>query len=136
MVRSAAPVREAPARESRDRAAQSPIADAGPSVGACCSPVAGREMPIADAERLAAVLKALADPVRLRLLSLIRSADAGEACVCDLTDALGLSQPTVSHHLKTLVTAGLLTRDKRGVWAWYRLVPETLDAVGALLSPR
>jgi ArsR family transcriptional regulator len=93
-------------------------------------------MPVADAERLAVVLRALADPVRLRLLSLIRAADEGEACVCDLTDALGLSQPTVSHHLKTLVNAGLLARDKRGVWAWYRLVPETLDAVGALLSPR
>jgi ArsR family transcriptional regulator len=115
---------------------QSTIADASSPIGACCSPVAGGEMPIADAERLAAVLKALADPVRLRLLSLVRAADAGEACVCDLTDALGLSQPTISHHLKTLVTAGLLSREKRGVWAWYRLVPETLDAVGGLLSPR
>jgi ArsR family transcriptional regulator len=102
-------------------------------VDACCSPLAGHEMPVADAERLAAVLKALADPVRLRLLSLVRASDAGEACVCDLTDALGVSQPTVSHHLKTLVTAGVLTREKRGVWAWYRLVPGTLDTVGGLL---
>jgi ArsR family transcriptional regulator len=92
-------------------------------------------MPIADAERLAAVLKALADPVRLRLLSLVRASDAGEACVCDLTAALGISQPTVSHHLKTLVAAGVLTREKRGVWAWYRLVPETLGTVGDLLRP-
>ena len=109
--------------------------DASPTVDTCCSPLAGQEMPIADAERLATVLKALADPVRLRLLSLIRASEAGEACVCELTAALGLSQPTISHHLKTLVTAGILTRDKRGVWAWYRLVPETLDTVGALLSP-
>jgi ArsR family transcriptional regulator len=92
-------------------------------------------MPVADAERLATVLKALADPVRLRLLSLVRAAEAGEACVCDLTDALGLSQPTVSHHLKTLVSAGVLAREKRGVWSWYRIVPETLDTVGGLLTP-
>jgi ArsR family transcriptional regulator len=109
--------------------------DVSPVVGGCCSPLAGREMPVADAERLAVVLKALADPVRLRLLSLVRAAETGEACVCDLTDALGLSQPTVSHHLKTLVSAGVLTREKRGVWAWYRLVPETLDTVGGLLTP-
>jgi ArsR family transcriptional regulator, arsenate/arsenite/antimonite-responsive transcriptional repressor len=109
-------------------------ADAPASVGGCCSPLAGQEMPVGDAERLATVLKALADPVRLRLLSLVRASEAGEACVCDLTDALGLSQPTVSHHLKTLVTAGVLTREKRGVWAWYRLVPETLDTVGGLLT--
>jgi ArsR family transcriptional regulator len=109
-------------------------ADAPPLVDACCSPLAGQEMPLADAERLATVLKALADPVRLRLLSLVGASAAGEACVCDLTDALGLSQPTVSHHLKTLVTAGVLTRQRRGVWAWYRLVPGTLDAVGALLT--
>jgi ArsR family transcriptional regulator len=134
MVSSSAQVGDAetPVNEARP----SPRAEENAWVGGCCSPVAGREMPVADAERLAVVLRALADPVRLRLLSLIRAADEGEACVCDLTDALGLSQPTVSHHLKTLVNAGLLARDKRGVWAWYRLVPETLDAVGALLSPR
>jgi ArsR family transcriptional regulator len=114
-----------------------PVVEPGafPAVGGCCSPLAGHEMPVADAERLATVLKALADPVRLRLLSLVRAAEAGEACVCDLTDALGLSQPTVSHHLKTLVSAGVLAREKRGVWSWYRIVPETLDTVGGLLTP-
>ena len=75
------------------------------------------------------VLKALADPARLRLLSLIASHDGAEACVCDLTEPVGLSQPTVSHHLKVLVDAGLVTRDKRGVWAYYALVPGALDAV-------
>ena len=78
---------------------------------------------------LAHALKALADPARLRLLSLIAAHDGGEACVCDLTEPVGLSQPTVSHHLKVLVDAGLITRDKRGVWAYYALVPGALDAV-------
>jgi ArsR family transcriptional regulator len=136
MVSSSARVGDAESPVNEVRPADARTDETNSAVGGCCSPVAGREMPVADAERLAVVLKALADPVRLRLLSLIRTADEGEACVCDLTDALGLSQPTVSHHLKTLVNAGLLARDKRGVWAWYRLVPETLDAVGGLLSPR
>ncbi|HCU48563.1 MAG TPA: transcriptional regulator, partial [Micromonosporaceae bacterium] len=78
------------------------------------SPLAGEPIERADAERLAGVLKALADPARLRLLSLIQSAPEGEACVCDLTAPLGLSQPTVSHHLRILTEAGLLNRDKRG----------------------
>ena len=77
----------------------------------------------AAATELARVLKAIADPARLRLLSMIAAHEGGEACVCDLTEPLGLSQPTVSHHLKVLVDAGLLTRDKRGVWAHFTLVP-------------
>src|SRR5215475_9711333 len=89
----------------------------------------------ADAARLAAVLKALADPARLRLLSLIQSSPDGEACVCDLTAPLGLSQPTVSHHLRILTEAGLLERDKRGVWAFYRLVPSAIAAIAELLTP-
>jgi ArsR family transcriptional regulator len=75
------------------------------------------------ASELARTLKAIADPARLRLLSMIAAHDGAEACVCDLTEPLGLSQPTVSHHLKVLVDAGLLTRDKRGVWAYFTLVP-------------
>ena len=86
----------------------------------------------ADAERSAALLKAVADPVRLRLLSAIRGADGGEACVCDLTTLVGLAQPTVSHHLKVLVEAGLLEREKRGTWAWFRLVPARLEDVTAI----
>ena len=88
----------------------------------------------ADAERLAGVLKALADPARLRLLSLIQSATDGEACVCDLTAPLGLSQPTVSHHLRILTEAGLLEREKRGVWAYYRLVPDAIERLRDVFS--
>ncbi|BDV31954.1 transcriptional regulator [Microbacterium terricola] len=87
----------------------------------------------ADAEQLAVTLKALADPARLRLLSIVASSENSEACVCDLIDPIGLSQPTVSHHLKVLTEAGFLTRSKRGTWAYYRLVPGTLQQVSALL---
>ena len=99
------------------------------------SPLAGEPIDRADAERLAGVLKALADPARLRLLSLIQSAPDGEACVCDLTAPLGLSQPTVSHHLRILTEAGLLEREKRGVWAFYRLVPAAIGTIADLLTP-
>ena len=85
-----------------------------------------------EAHASATLLKAVADPVRLRLLSAIRATDAGEACVCDLTDLVGLAQPTVSHHLKVLVEAGLLEREKRGTWAWFRLVPSRIDDVAAI----
>src|SRR6478609_5901057 len=95
----------------------------------CCSPVVGQVITPAEAETLATSLKAVADPVRLRLISLVAAHADAEACVCDLTDPVGLSQPTVSHHLKVLVDAGLVTRDKRGVWAYYALVPGALEAV-------
>jgi ArsR family transcriptional regulator len=80
-------------------------------------------------------MKALADPTRLRLVSMVAAHDGGEACVCDLTLPLGLTQPTISHHLKILMQAGLLRRQKRGVWAYYSLVPAVLDALSAVLSP-
>jgi len=86
------------------------------------------------AEQLARLLKAVADPARLQLIALIRSSEDRQACVCDLTAAVGLSQPTVSHHLKTLVDAGLLTRQKRGYWTWYSLVPERMAQIAAVLS--
>ncbi len=86
------------------------------------------------AERLAGVLKALAEPTRLRLVSLIAAHAGAEACVCDLTDTVGLSQPTVSHHLKILVDAGLLDREQRGKWAYYRLMPGALDALAGMLT--
>lgn len=89
-------------------------------------------MPRHRAEATAALLKAVADPVRLQLLSLIRAAKDHEACVCDLTPAVGLSQPTVSHHLKVLTEAGLLTRERRGTWAWFQLVPSRLDDLAAI----
>lgn len=93
-----------------------------------------------DAVGLARTLKALADPVRLRLLSLIAAHEGGEACVCDLVEPVGLSQPTVSHHLKVLTEAGLITRDKRGVWAYFTLAPGAVAAVadhlGEHFTPR
>jgi ArsR family transcriptional regulator len=101
----------------------------------CCSPVTGGTLDVSAAERLARVFKALGDPTRLRLLSLIAAAEAGEACVCDLTAPVNLSQPTVSHHMKQLVDAGLVTREQRGRWAYYRVVPEALRAVSESLAP-
>lgn len=91
-------------------------------------------MSAADADRLALVLKALAEPTRLRLVSLIAAGTNGEACVCDLTDPVGLTQPTVSHHLRVLIDAGLLEREQRGRWAYYRLLPDALDSLAGLLT--
>ena len=88
---------------------------------ACCSPLTQEPLSHDQAERIAPLLKALADPVRLRLLSLVASHQDGEACVCDLNDAFDLSQPTISHHLKVLHEVGLLDRSKRGVWVYYRI---------------
>lgn len=102
---------------------------------ACCAPVTSGALDRAQAERLADAFKALGDPTRVRLLSLIAASDRGEACICDLTDPVGLSQPTVSHHMKQLVDAGLLTREQRGRWAYYALVPEALAGLGAALTP-
>ena len=87
-----------------------------------------------EAERLARALRTIADPARLRLLSLIQAQPDGEACVCHLTDPLGLTQPTVSHHLKVLRDAGLVERERRGSWAYYRVVPETLDVLRNILG--
>lgn len=101
---------------------------------ACCAPLDRTPLSADEATGLAGVLKAIADPARLRLLSMVASHEGGEACVCDLIEPLGLSQPTVSHHLKVLVDAGLLTRDKRGVWAYYALVPGALDDVARVLT--
>jgi ArsR family transcriptional regulator len=101
---------------------------------ACCSPLTREPMSAEQATRIVPVVKALADPVRLRLLSLIASHGDGEACVCDLNDAFDLSQPTISHHLKQLHDAGLLTREKRGVWVYYRVNPAALGDLAALLG--
>lgn len=103
-------------------------------LAACCSPFTDTVLDVTAAERLAAVLKALAEPTRLRLVSLIAGHDGAEACVCDLTAPVGLSQPTVSHHLKILVEAGLLQRTQRGKWAYYRLVPAALDALAGVFA--
>jgi ArsR family transcriptional regulator, arsenate/arsenite/antimonite-responsive transcriptional repressor len=100
----------------------------------CCPPAGGTAMSAEDAERVVPLLKALADPVRLRLVSLIASSRGGEACVCDLNAAFPLSQATISHHLKVLHSAGVLDRDKRGVWAYYAVRPEALAAVATLFA--
>jgi ArsR family transcriptional regulator len=101
---------------------------------ACCSPVTREPLSADAAERIAPLLKAIADPVRLRLLSLVASHADGEACVCDLNDAFELSQPTISHHLKLLHEAGLLDREKRGVWVYYRVRADALRDVAGLLG--
>jgi ArsR family transcriptional regulator len=99
-----------------------------------CPPLLQRAIGAEDAERLASCLKAIADPARLRLLSLIQAQPGGEACVCHLTEPLGLSQPTVSHHLKVLLQAGLVEREQRGSWAYFRVVPESLAGLREVLS--
>jgi ArsR family transcriptional regulator, arsenate/arsenite/antimonite-responsive transcriptional repressor len=104
-------------------------------IAACCPPLLGGALDQGEAERLAGAFKVIADPARLRLLSILAGQPSGEACVCDLTAPLGLSQPTVSHHLRVLHEAGLLERDKRGLWVYYRLVPERLQALRDALGP-
>ena len=106
-----------------------------PVLTKCCSPVVGRVITPAEADSLATSLKAIADPTRLRLLSLVAAHEDQEACVCDLTEPVGLSQPTVSHHLKILVDAGMLAREQRGRWAYYRLIPDTLTGLARLITP-
>lgn len=100
----------------------------------CCGTLRGDVLAEADAQLLASSFAALADPVRLRLLSMVAAARGDEVCACDLVGASGRSQPTVSHHMRLLVDAGLVTRDKRGLWVWYRCVPERLDALRAVLG--
>ena len=103
----------------------------------CCPPVLHARFGADDADELAGAFKALADPARLKLLSFIAAQPGGEACVCHLTAPVALSQPTVSHHLKLLNEAGLLDREKRGTWVYYRIVPERLEALQtALAVPR
>lgn len=109
-----------------------PITPVG--IAACCSPLTGGVLDEGAAQQLARVFKALGDPTRVRLVSLIAAADGAEACICDLTDPVGLSQPTVSHHMKLLAEAGLVMREQRGKWAYYRLVEDTFDALRSAIS--
>lgn len=102
----------------------------------CCAPVTQGVLAVEDAERLARTFKALSDPNRVRLLSLIAAQSEGEACVCDLTEFVGLSQPTVSHHMKQLVEAGLVVREQRGKWAYYRVDDAMLSALSEALRKR
>lgn len=100
---------------------------------ACCSPPTGGVLEANAAALLARSFRALGDPTRVRLLSLIAASESGEACICDLTDPVGLTQPTVSHHMKLLADAGLVTREQRGKWAYYAVVPSAVDQLGKAL---
>jgi ArsR family transcriptional regulator, arsenate/arsenite/antimonite-responsive transcriptional repressor len=108
-------------------------ADLAGAVG-CCSPLAREPLTPAQAVELSRVFKAMGDPVRLRLLSLIASHEGGEACVCDLTGVFDLTGPTISHHLKVLREAGLISGERRGTWVYYRALPEALRRASAVLE--
>lgn len=105
------------------------------ATGVCCAPIVREPLSEAVAAELAVLLKAVADPVRLRLLSMIGSHAGGEACVCDLIDAFELTAPTISHHLKVLRSAGLIDGERRGTWVYYRIVPEVVARLGELFNP-
>lgn len=106
------------------------------AVETCCSPLTAGALGVVPAQQLARLFKALGDPTRVRLLSLIAAADGGEACICDLTGPVDLAQPTVSHHMRVLADAGLVTREQRGKWAYYTVVGEALDALSSSLASR
>jgi len=101
----------------------------------CCSPLVRQPLSAEQAVELSRLFKAMGDPVRLRLLSLIASHAGGEACVCDLTDVFDLTGPTISHHLKVLREAGLISGERRGTWVYYRVHPEALGRLSAVLVP-
>jgi ArsR family transcriptional regulator len=107
-----------------------------PVVQPCCAPLVAEELAEADAVTLARQFAALADPVRLRMVSLLATAEGGSVCACDLVQPVGKSQPTVSHHLKVLAQAGLVTNEKRGRNVWYAVVPDTLEALRTALAGR
>ncbi|MGE5760870.1 MAG: metalloregulator ArsR/SmtB family transcription factor [Gemmatimonadota bacterium] len=107
-----------------------------PARGGCCAPLAAEVLGPGDAETLSRQFAALADPVRLRLLSLLATAEGGAVCACDLVEPVGKSQPTVSHHLKVLTDAGLVTSERRGRNVWYATVPASLEALRTALAPR
>lgn len=105
------------------------------SAAACCAPLARQPLSVDRAGELARMFKALGDPVRFRMLSLIAGHEGGESCVCDISPAFDLSQPTISHHLKVLREAGLLDCERRGTWVYYRVIPSALAQLSAALSP-
>ena len=109
---------------------------ANPDMAACCVLLTEDVIDVQDAEQLARRFKALGDPTRVRLLSLIAAQDRREACICDLIEPVGLSQPTVSHHMKQLADAGLVTREQRGKWAYYRIIDDALASLAVAITPR
>ncbi|WP_174564885.1 ArsR/SmtB family transcription factor [Actinomadura chibensis] len=104
------------------------------TASACCAPLNASALDEAEAVELAGVFKALSDPIRLRLLSMIASAEGGEACVCDLTVPFALTAPTISHHLKVLRQAGLIDGERRGTWVYYRAIPDRLTRLAGLFT--
>ena len=100
----------------------------------CCPAGLAEPLDRESAESAAKILKAVADPARLQLIALLQSAPNGSSCVCDLTAPLGLSQPTISHHLKVLADVGIVSRERRGTWAWYSIVPERMAAIAGLFG--
>jgi ArsR family transcriptional regulator len=117
---------------SRDELTLAGSPEAG--IDACSPPLTGQPLGESAAAGLAQIFRALGDPVRLQLVSLIGAHQGGEVCVCDLTSAFNLTQPTISHHLKVLREAGIIDSQRRGTWVYYRLVPAALERMGALLS--
>lgn len=112
-----------------------PLIDLTPAGAACCAPLAASPLSTDQADQLAAQMKALADPSRLRLVSMLLASEDQEACTCDVTEPLGLTQPTVTHHFRKLADAGIVTGERRGTWTYYRVVPETLTAISRVLDP-
>jgi len=112
-----------------------PVLEPVPTAWMCSAPLTSAPLSGKDAAQLSRRLKALADPARLRLVSLLLVSENGELCTCDVTEPLGLSQPTVSHHFRKLTEAGLATGERRGTWTYYRVVPEALAALAAVISP-
>ena len=111
-----------------------PVLDAADG-GVCCPPLASEPLSPAGAEEMAVLFKAVADPVRLRLLSLIACHPGGESCVCDLTPEFDMTAPSVSYHLKVLREAGLITSERRGTWVYYRVIPQAMARMSAVLGP-
>jgi ArsR family transcriptional regulator len=111
-----------------------PAAVTEPAAAACCPPMAQSRIPAETAGVLAQAFKALGDPIRLQLMSMIASADGGEICVCDLTPAFAISGPTISHHLKVLKESGLVTAERRASWVYYRAQPDLMRRLSALLD--
>jgi ArsR family transcriptional regulator, arsenate/arsenite/antimonite-responsive transcriptional repressor len=106
-----------------------------PSAAECCGPLTEAALTAEQAEDLAVRLKALADPTRLRIVSMLLASEGMEACTCDMTEPLGLSQPTITHHIKKLVMSGLVTGERRGTWHYYRVVPEALADLAGVIAP-
>jgi ArsR family transcriptional regulator len=112
-----------------------PLLNQVPSAETCCTPLVAAPLTVDQAAELAGRLKALADPTRLRLLSILLASEGMQACTCDLTGPLGLTQPTVTHHLQKLSGAGLVVGERRGTWTYYRVVPDALAGLASVIAP-